>query len=139
MKNEPATKNDVIGIKNDILELKQGLESTIKGLDSKAGGLDSKIEKLDSKVQSLEVKIDATEWRTIQLEDRVSNFQEETRQNFNKVISAMDGLASRFTDANIEKASFNSALYRHEDKLDNHEARISALENGETSFQPIKS
>jgi hypothetical protein len=125
MKNEPATKNDVLGIKNNILELKDSILDLKQGLESK----------IDDTKQSLEV----TEWRMTRLEDRMSDHQEENKRDFNTLFRIMDGLARNFTDANIEKASFNSALYRHEDKLDNHEARISALENDETSFQPIKS
>ena len=107
MKNESATKND-------ILELKKAIES---------------------KIDETNLRLEAWEWRTIQLEDRVSNFEEKTSQNFDKVLGAVDGIARRFTDAEIDKASFNSAINRHEDKLDDHENRITDLEGGKPQIR----
>lgn len=47
---------------------------------------------------------------------------------FDGVMTAIDGLAGLITSEQTEKAAFGHAMRRHEHSLEDHEARISALE-----------
>jgi archaellum component FlaC len=106
MKEELATKNDLKMLKNE-------LETTISKTKNE-----------------LEKRIDVVEWKTDQVDNKLSIFKEDTGQKLDTIINSIDGLARLITDVKTEQTAFHSAMYRHEDVLENHEVRLGVLEKG---------
>ena len=115
MKDELATKKDIkttqAGLETALKKTKTELESAIK----------------ETK-KDLQGQINVLNWKTDQLDDKLSNFRNETGEKLDTIITAVDGLAKLITDGQTEKVAVNSALYRLEDRAENHEKRIGILE-----------
>ena len=78
----------------------------------------------DLKLQMVKNTIDISE-----LKNEVSGLRIDMNEKFDTVITAIDGIAGLITDGRVEKAATESALHRHESKLEDHEIRIGNLEN----------
>jgi len=82
-----------------------------------------KIEFKSLKLQMAQNTIDISE-----LKDEVHGLRSDMNEKFDTVITTLDGLAGLITDGRVEKAAMESALHRHEAKLEDHERRIGNLE-----------
>jgi len=137
MKEELATKKDLKTTKNELEtalkttknELETALKTTKNELKTALKTTKNELETaLKTTKKDLEGRIDVVDWKIGQVENKLSDFKDETGQKLDTIITAVDGLARLITDGQTEKAAMNSALYRHEDMLENHEIRIDILE-----------
>jgi hypothetical protein len=80
---------------------------------------------------SLEVQMTQNTIDISELKDEVRGLRSDMNEKFDTVITTLDGLAGLITDGRVEKAATESALHRHEAKLDDHEIRIGNLEKKE--------
>jgi len=137
MKDELATKKDLqatqAGLEKALKETRTDLETAIKETRT---DLETAIKETKTELQSaiietkndLQGQINVLNWKTDQLDDKLSNFRNETGEKLDTIITAVDGLAKLITDGQTEKVAVNSALYRLEDRAENHERRIGILE-----------
>jgi len=58
----------------------------------------------------------------------VNELKEETREKFDLVFNSQDKILKRLDDLETDNAMSAGASRRHEDKLENHEERIIAVE-----------
>ncbi|MBN1895025.1 hypothetical protein JW906_11040 [bacterium] len=85
------------------------------------GRIDSVENKLDRRIEHVAVAV-------VQVSADLNEFKQETRERFNEVMNSMDGLAKNLMDVKTEMIEFNHAFNRHENTLEDHEARIGVLE-----------
>jgi gas vesicle protein len=130
---ESVIKETKTDLESSIQKNRTELESVIK--DTKTG-LETAIKEtridLESAIhetkKELQGQINVVNWRMDRIDERLSNFQNESGQKLDTIITAVDGLAKLITDGQTEKVAVNSALYRLEDRAENHEKRIGILE-----------
>jgi chromosome segregation ATPase len=149
MNSNPASKKDLEIAKNElntaIGEVKADLDKVKDDLNEVKVDLDKvKVDLNEVKVDLNEVKVDLNEVKgeiknvkgdiehlTIQVaqnQAELSEFKEENRQKQDAILTAIDGLAKLITNGQVEKVATESALRRHENRLEDHEARIGVLE-----------
>jgi|GEM_PF-5461135 len=63
-----------------------------------------------------------------ELKGEVNELKEETREKFDLVFNSQDKILKRLDDLETDNAMSAGASRRHEDKLENHEERIIAVE-----------
>jgi chromosome segregation ATPase len=119
---ESAIKKNRTELESAIKKNRTELESVIK--ETKVD-LESAIHETKKELQG---QINVVNWRMDRIDERLSNFQNESGQKLDTIITAVDGLAKLITDGQTEKVAVNSALYRLEDRAENHEKRIGILE-----------
>jgi len=83
---------------------------------------------LKTTTDRLQKEIELVAVHVVQVSNDLTEFKQETRERFDGVMTAIDGLAGLITDRKVEEAAVNHALRRHDHKLDDHETRIGALE-----------
>jgi uncharacterized protein YwbE len=116
MNSDLVTKADLKQFKNDISE----------ELETKLGAkFDTKFEE---KFSGLRVQMAQNSFDIHDLKIEVSGLKNEMNEKFDTVITTLDGIAGLITDGRVEKAATESALHRHESKLEDHEIRIGNLE-----------
>jgi len=97
MKDELATKKDIkttqAGLETALKKTKTELESAIK----------------ETK-KDLQGQINVVNWKMDRIDERLSNFQNESGQKLDTIITAVDGLAKMIADGQTEKVAVNSAL-----------------------------
>jgi len=109
MKSDLVTKADLKQFKNEISE----------ELETKLG---AKFEtEFETKFFGLKIQMEQNSFD-------IKELKNDMNEKFDTVITTLDGLAGLITDGRVEKAATESALHRHEAKLDDHEIRIGNLE-----------
>jgi hypothetical protein len=117
MKDDHVTKADLKQFKNEISE----------ELETRLGTkFDTQFEE---KFSELRVQMAQNSFDVHDLHNEVSGLKGEMNEKFDTVITTLNGLAGLFTDSRVEKAATESALHRHEAKLEDHETRIRNLED----------
>jgi hypothetical protein len=125
--NEPATKGDINLLKGDIELVKTELKSDIKRLDHKIGQMDQKVGQLDKTVLSLGVEVSKTQLRMDKLEN---NIMAALRSFKSEILCSIDAFAGEAKDYRRKDLDRGHTLMVHDDKLQNHETRITLLETG---------
>lgn len=130
MKNEPINRQDFESFKKELFEnfaLKQDLD------DQKNELLDKLVDKETYKkdLARLATK-DMLQWESHEIRKDLNDFKEEINQKLDKLLSAVDGLAKQFTNSKVEKAASEATFQRHEQWLEDHDARIEWLERKTT-------
>jgi len=133
MKNDFATKADLKetadGLHHEISAVRTDLTRTEKTLRQEIAASREDLHQKFSDVKTeLKQDIDRVGIQVVQVSNDLNDFKIETRDRFDGVITAIDGLAGLILNGQTEKASVEHALRRHEGTLDNHETRIGALE-----------
>jgi len=64
----------------------------------------------------------------IGIRSEISEFRNDVNIKFDRIMTVVDHINQQFERSNIEKLATDHALHRHEEKIDNHETRISRLE-----------
>ncbi|MBI4655847.1 MAG: hypothetical protein HY746_03760 [Elusimicrobia bacterium] len=132
MKNnniQPASKKDLDNVKTELrTELKNvrtELKKDINILDQKANTLDQKVNTLDQKVNTLGVELAKTNLSINRMENNmmtaITNFKSE-------ILSAVDIFAREAEDYRRKDLERGHMLMVQDDKLQNHETRITLLE-----------
>jgi hypothetical protein len=85
-------------------------------------------EEFEEKFSGIKVQVEQNSFDIHDLIIEVSGLRNDMNEKFDTVITTIDGLAGLITDGCVEKAATESALHRHEAKLDDHESRIGNLE-----------
>jgi len=135
---------DNIATKADLKKTGDALHSKI---DSVKTELHSKIDsvktELHSKIDSVKIElrteiasvnnnlqkdIERVAIQVVQVSNDLHEFKQETREQHNTVMNAIDGLARLVTNGQTERAAVDHALRRHDHTLENHESRIQVLE-----------
>ena len=147
MKNESVTKQDFESLKKELFDNfarkqdieKQKTELLEKLVDKETHKQDLenlKKELLDKLVDKEKHKKDVAtlatkdmlRWESYEIRKDVSDLKEEMNQKFNKLLSAIDGIAKQFTNGQIEKTASEATFQRHERWLEDHDNRIEHLE-----------
>ncbi|HAT71679.1 MAG TPA: hypothetical protein DCS63_02555 [Elusimicrobia bacterium] len=115
-------------LKSDInlLDQKVGqLDQKFGQLDQKVGQLDQKVGQLDQKTTSLGIELAKTQLRI----DRFENNIMTTLRDFkSEILSAIDAFAGEARDYRRKDLERGHMLMVQDDKLQNHETRITVLE-----------
>jgi hypothetical protein len=122
MKNDFATKAD--------------LKKTADGLHHEISAVRTDLTKVESGLrhevqtvrEDLHQEIEAVAFQVVQVSTDLNDFKQETRERFDGVMTAIDGLAGLIRNGQTEKAAVDHALLRHGSTLDNHETRLGVLE-----------
>jgi archaellum component FlaC len=88
---------------------------------------------LKTTTDRLQREIELVAVHVVQVSNDLKEFKQDTRERFDGVMTAIDGLAGLITDRKVEEAAVNHALRRHDHTLENHETRIGLLEKGHGS------
>jgi len=88
-------------------------KTIIKALDFSINGVKKDVNKLDKRVSKLETKVDKIEEKTNKI-DKISDQQ--------------DGIIKQLSDLGEENKMSTSLYKRHDEKIENHEQRITGLE-----------
>ena len=127
--NQPATKGDLAdlraALKTDIKDLRTELKTDIKNLDQKVGQLDQKVGQLDKTVLSLGIEVSKTNLRMDRLEH---NIMEALRSFKSDLLSAFEASVMKGQLYSQKAATHGDMLSGHEEKLLNHEPRLTSLE-----------
>lgn len=126
-----ATQRDLNASKT---ELKSAIQATQKDLRESKTELKAAIQATQNDLREtkkdLQTQIHVLDFKTEGLRNDFSDLRAETGLKLDTIIIAIDGISRKITDGQTELHAMNSALYRHEDMLENHEARIGVLESG---------
>ncbi|MFQ5637394.1 MAG: hypothetical protein ACE5IR_05315 [bacterium] len=120
-KQELLDKIDTRVSKEDFYREIKRLDGSIEMLANQVGNNTLGIKTLGGEVSSLRGEV-------YSLREEMNDRFGDMNDKFNTVLSALDGLAGQISDMHTEKAAGEHTFRRHEKKLDNHETRISALE-----------
>ena len=150
--SQPATKGDIAGLqtelklkatKSDLADLRTELKTDIKGLDQKFdqkfgqidqkftqidqrfGQIDQKFERIDKTLLSLGVEASKTNLRMDRLEN---NIMEALRGFKSELLSAFEASVMKGQMYSQKAVTHGDILSAHEEKLLNHETRLSSLE-----------
>jgi len=141
-----ATKKELEAVKDELLaklatkeELKQEVArlATKEELKREVAKLASKkdLQKLKKTVDQhtvdiAELKTDMkiVKWDLSQFRAEMKTFQQQTEGKFDRVFQAFDGISGQLLDIKAEMAAMNYTFRQHEERLDDHEKRITNLE-----------
>jgi len=133
-KNEPVTKNDLIEAKKEIMDdLTIKLKEETAKLSTKASlevvanevlKNSADIEKLKEDMGQVRSDVSILKYEMGEVKETLTSLEDK----FGIMINAVDNMNSKFDIWLSEKAAIDHALIRHDDKLDDHEARIKRLE-----------
>lgn len=134
-----SSNNNSVATKKDIEELKHELLGTLAAKEEiKKLATKEEIKKLATKAEikrlatKEEIKKLATkEELSFEIGMLATSLDEMKADNQNTkdvLLQAIDGLAKRLDDSLTEQAAFNHTFDRHEAQLENHEQRITVLE-----------
>ena len=135
MNREPASKKDlelvevelhgaIDEVKADVAELKgdvSELKIDVTELKQDVGVLKQDMKGVKKDIAILTVQ-------TSQNTADLLEFKEQNNRQMDTVITAIDGLAKLITNGQVEKTAAESALRRHDNRLEDHETRIGVLE-----------
>ena len=115
--SEPATKGDLNKVEN---RLNQKIDSVETGLN----------QKIDSVETGLNAKINNVYLEVIKLQSRVGNIEEKmsTKDDISRVLNAIDKFAATTENYIRKDLERGQMLMKQEDKLQNHEKRLTTLE-----------
>ncbi len=115
-----ATKDELQAVKDELLAkmaTKKDLQKLKKTVDQHT--VDIAELKTDMKI----VKWDLSEFRA-----EMKTFQQQTEGKFDRVFQVLDGISGQLIDIKTEMAAMNYTFRQHEGRLDDHEVRITNLE-----------
>ena len=137
--SEPATKGDLNKVEN---RLNQKIDSVETRLNQKIDSVETRLnQKIDSVETGLNQKIDSVETglnakinnvylEVIKLQSRVGNIEEKmsTKDDISHVLNAIDKFAATTENYIRKDLERGQMLMKQEDKLQNHEKRLTTLE-----------
>ena len=128
MIQDPATKKDLEITKNELNKAIKEVKADLAGVKVDLAGVKGDLNEVKSDLKN--VKKDIEHLAIREARNQVDHFEmkEQSRQQFDTLLTAIDGLAKLITDGQVEKAATESALQRHDDRLADHEIRIGVLE-----------
>ena len=121
MIHEPATKKDLEITKNELNKAIIGVKSDLNGVKTDLSEVKADLKNVKKGVEHLIIQ-------KVRNQDEHFQMKEQSRQQFDTLLSAIDGLAKLITNGQVEKAATESALRRHDGRLADHEIRVGVLE-----------
>ena len=139
LKNDIFTsrKKDLQELKNDILtSRKQDIKEAVAHLATKeelrkaVAPLATKDE-LHAVEKRLDTRLTRVEFAVVDIQQRMSEFvtKKEFNERFDYLVGLLEGMTAKIDEGRVERAAILHALNRHDDKLEDHESRISKLES----------
>ena len=131
---QPATKGDIAGLQTELIGLQTELKlKATKGdiaglrteLKTDIKGLDQKFERIDKTLLSLGVEVSKTNLRMDRLEN---NIMEALRSFKSELLSAFEASVMKGQMYSQKAVTHGDILSAHEEKLLNHETRLTSLE-----------
>ena len=126
--SEPATKGDLNKVENRLNQKIDSVETRLnQKIDSVETGLNQKIDSVET---GLNAKINNVYLEVIKLQSRVGNIEEKmsTKDDISRVLNAIDKFAATTENYIRKDLERGQMLMKQEDKLQNHEKRLTTLE-----------
>jgi len=79
-------------------------------------------------IAELKTDMKVVKWELSELRDEVRVNKKEHDQRFDRVMQSLDGISGQLIDIKTEMAAMNYTFRQHEERLDDHEVRITNLE-----------
>jgi soluble cytochrome b562 len=121
MIQDPATKKDLEITKKELNKAIDGVKADLSGVKADLSEVKADLKNVKREVEHLAIR---------EARNQVDHHEmkEQSRQQFDTLLTAIDGLAKLITDGQVEKVAAESALRRHDNLLEDHETRIGVLE-----------
>ena len=125
-RSQPATKDDLqiakTGLQNEIQAVKTELQNEIQAVKTE---LKSDIKRLEDIVGTNTIDI-------LRIKDDIRDIRETmaTKDDINRILGAIDAFAGEARDHRRKDLERGHMMMKHEDKLEDHESRITLLETG---------
>ncbi|PIU20171.1 MAG: hypothetical protein COT18_03670 [Elusimicrobia bacterium CG08_land_8_20_14_0_20_59_10] len=128
-KRQPASKDDLVAVKTElkkeIADVKTELKSDIAQVRSGLANLDQKVSTLDQKVDTLGIEGAKTQLNLFEFKNDIMTALREFKS---ELLSAFEESAMKGQKYDQKALTHGDILNGHEDKLLNHENRITLLE-----------
>ncbi len=114
-----ATKEDLkrMATKEDLKRM--ATKEDLKKTDDKVDKLGNRVDKLDKRVDKLDNKLDKLVVSVIKNTEDIKDIREKmaTKEDVNKILTAVDDIAKKFDDHNIEHVANQAAHDRFEERI----------------------
>lgn len=121
-----ATKEELEQVREELLEklaTKEELKQEVAKLATREALEVVANQVARNTLDIIEIKNDVKEMRW-----EMSDMRHEFDHKFNVVLTGMDNVVKELQDMRTEQAAVNHALFRHDDRLEEHDGRIRKLE-----------